>query len=419
VFEKLLRIVFNFILMIFITRYLGAHDFGILSFGLVIIQVFIPLSTCGMDQLIRKKLISSGNKDTDLVSTIFLFRTALGLVFSLLIGFFYLFDSSQQNLLILLLGLGLAFKGSMVFEIWFDSKIESKETVFPKITGFVVSGVLQLIAIYLKAPLWFFGLCFSFEWIITFLLFLNLLRKKEAKINLSFFDYTLLKGLLVQSKSIFLSDIFTITFMKFNIFFANYFLTKTAVGQLGLAIRLTDLWLFIPVSIGVSFFNPIIKSFKEGTKAEWHKWNQTLTEQLTFISITLAIAGTLLGPYLIPRLFGEDFIPSINLFLILIWSNIFSFWGFAIEPWEIAQNKLSYRLFRVCSSAVLNILLNLYLIPKYNISGAVYATLITSIYINTLVHIFKKDTREILYFQLRSFTFKELRKGLKSPSSLS
>jgi O-antigen/teichoic acid export membrane protein len=97
------------------------------------------------------------------------------------------------------------------------------------------------------------------------------------------------------------------------------------------------------------------------------------------ISLTLLLViglGALAGDF-IPLYFGEEFTPATSYLLLLLPGAL----GFAIARpiFAIGQGKGSLRILVLATgiSAVLNILLNLVLIPRYGATGAAVATSIS------------------------------------------
>ena len=98
---------------------------------------------------------------------------------------------------------------------------------------------------------------------------------------------------------------------------------------------------------------------------------------LTIISIPIGVGATLLADKIILLTFGNEYQSSIIAFQILIWSAVLIFMGTSFSDLLNSVNKQLVLAKIVGVSAILNILLNLILIPKYSYLGASVATVIS------------------------------------------
>jgi PST family polysaccharide transporter len=73
--------------------------------------------------------------------------------------------------------------------------------------------------------------------------------------------------------------------------------------------------------------------------------------------------------------------------------------------WEINENLTRLSFQKTTIGAIMNIALNLWLIPRYGATGAAIATLISYVVVNTvLIGVFSK-TRPMFMMQVRSLVF--------------
>ncbi len=86
---------------------------------------------------------------------------------------------------------------------------------------------------------------------------------------------------------------------------------------------------------------------------------------------------------------------------------IFAYLGNVRSLWLICEDKLKYVQIFSISSVVINIILNYFLIKYIGITGAAYATLITSIAITMIVPSIFKETRKYPLFILQALRMKD------------
>jgi PST family polysaccharide transporter len=86
-----------------------------------------------------------------------------------------------------------------------------------------------------------------------------------------------------------------------------------------------------------------------------------------------------------------------------VWASVFVFLGVAQAPWDISENLLKMSLYRTITGAIVNVLINLFLIPRYSAMGAAIATVISYAISGVFANAFHPKTRPLFYLQMNSF----------------
>jgi len=86
-----------------------------------------------------------------------------------------------------------------------------------------------------------------------------------------------------------------------------------------------------------------------------------------------------------------------------VWASVFVFLGVAQSPWDLSKNLLTLSLYRTIAGAIINVAMNLYLIPRYSAMGAAIATVVSYAISAVFANAFSSRTRPIFYMQMRSF----------------
>jgi O-antigen/teichoic acid export membrane protein len=95
------------------------------------------------------------------------------------------------------------------------------------------------------------------------------------------------------------------------------------------------------------------------------------------LGIVVALAMTILSGPIIHLLYGPAYAPSGGALRILIWSGIPVCFGSAWSNWMILESRAKMMFYFQLNGAVVNILLNMLLIPRFGITGSALATLIS------------------------------------------
>ena len=120
-------------------------------------------------------------------------------------------------------------------------------------------------------------------------------------------------------------------------------------------------------------------------------------------AVFIAIFMTFFSAPLVELFFGSKYSASAGVIMIHIWACMFVFITIGGRKWVITENLQLYVLMTTFLGAVSNILLNVWFIPRYGISGAAVATIISIAFSGFLANGFFHKTRPLFLLQLRSF----------------
>ena len=153
-------------------------------------------------------------------------------------------------------------------------------------------------------------------------------------------------------------------------------LTDTDVGIYSVAVRMSEVWYVIPMAIAQSVA-PSIVAARKAQNGSYERRIAWLTAVLFWSSIGCAILITFCGRWGVAVLFGADYAEAGNVLQVHFWAGVFVSLGVASSQWLVAENKLRYSLLRTLTGLLVNLLLNLALIPVFGILGAAIATVIS------------------------------------------
>ena len=174
------------------------------------------------------------------------------------------------------------------------------------------------------------------------------------------------------------------------------------VGIYSAAVRVSELWYFIPTAI-VSSVSPSIYAAKEKSERHYYKRIGQLLRLLTYISLAIAIPMTFLSKNVILIMFREEYIEAAKILAVHIWASLFVFMGVATLPWFIAEGLNHVSLGKTLLGAVMNVILNFLLIPEYGGLGAAIATISSQAVAAFFSNALDKRTRKLFKIQLQSF----------------
>ncbi len=403
--EKILRILIGAVVVISITNYLGAKDFGLYSYAISYSGIFSVLASLGIENILTRELIKQPEKQDALLGTAFYLRLT-GSIISLLIIIISLISFSTPiftSVLILIIAVSTVFQAFYVVEFFFQSKVLAKYPVIAKSSSFFLSSIIKLLLIFLKADLIYFAIFTTFEFVLLAIGLVIIYKKQNYNISLWRFDKELASGLLNDSWPLILSGLVIAVYMYIDQIMITNMIGEAANGIYATAIKLCEAFYFIPMVLTSSLF-PAIVNARETSRELYFSRLQKLYDLLAWIAIAIAVGVTITSEFVITLLYKPEFLPAADVLTIYIWAGVATFLGVGSSQYLITENFTRISFYRTFIGMVANIILNFYMIPAYGINGAAVATLI-SYSLATFSLYFNSKTREQTLMMFKSILF--------------
>lgn len=411
--DRIIKLILTLVVGIYLVRYLGPSDFGILSYAISFVALFATIATLGIDSILTRELVKDPLSEPSLLGSSFVLRVigALAVLVLLAIAVLITRDDSETVTMIFILGGVTVFQSLFVVDFFFQAKVQAKFTVIVQSTVIITSSLIKLLLIYIQASLLSFVIITAIETVLIGTGFLIMYKAKGGKPLSWRFDKTLAIRLLRDSWPLILSGVVVAIYAKIGQILIKNMLGNEEIGYYAAAVRLCEAWYFIPMAVSSSLF-PAIVSARETSKALYESRMQKLYDILAWISIVIAIIVTLFSEEIVSILLGSKFLPSAPVLVIYIWAGVSTFLGVASSQYLVAENKTRLSFYRTLAGMVANIILNLLFIPQYGIVGSAYATLI-SFSIATFAIALEKESSHHFVMMLKSIFFINLFKFVK------
>lgn len=390
---------------IYVARYLGPKQFGLLSYAISFVGLFSVVSTLGLDQIAVRELKTDPTKKDIILGTLFLLKLTGSVIAIMLILLTILASDNDRltEILILIIAIGLIFQSFNVINFYFQSQVISKYIAFANIFQLSISSIIKISLVVLKANLYWFALLIFFDSVILAIGFLYLFRLHNKPIIYSWrFDYVLAKKILNESWAIAISGVVATVYMKIDQIMIKEMLNAESVGLYSVAARFSEVWYFFPSLILQSLF-PAIIDIKNNFKKIYDKRLQQLHDMLSLAAIIVSIIIFIFSDDIISFLYGKQFLGAGKILAVHIWSCLLVFPGNIRAYLIIIENKQVVALVFRSFGAVLNILLNFILIPRMGAIGAAWATLASFILPVLLISFYDPLIRLTVIMTLKSY----------------
>ena len=183
--------------------------------------------------------------------------------------------------------------------------------------------------------------------------------------------------MLSRAWPLIVSGLSTLVYMKIDLIMIGRILGNAEVGIYAAAAKLSEIWYFLPVATTASLYPEIIRSFEEDTQHAYLNKMQRLYDLLVGLSLIIVVPVWMFASPLILLLFGADYTESASVLRIHVWSLIFMSIGSAQSKRMLAEEMYKHVMVMSVVGAIVNVGLNLFLIPWYQSTGAAWATFIS------------------------------------------
>ncbi len=402
--HRMLRMVVALFVGVYVARYLGPEKFGLLSYAASFVSLFAALATLGLDGIIVRELIKAPEHGNELLGTVFCLKAggAVLMWIAIAVAVPFTHNDTQTNILIVIIALAVILQAFNVIDLNYQAEVKSKYVVYAQLVSLITSSITKLVFVWIGAPLVWFACVFLLDAFVQAMGLLAVYLKNTGKIWYWRWKWQTAKTLLSDSWPLILSGMVIAIYMKIDQVMIKEMLDASAVGNYAAAVRLSEAWYFIPMTITSSVFPAIINAKKQSEEL-YNQRLQKLYDLMVWLALSIAIPTTFLAPRVIKLLYGQAFLPAAGVLSIHIWAGVFVFLGCANGRWIIAENVQQIATIRSFAGVMVNIALNILLIPKYGINGAAIATFFSVFVASHISFLFISKARRVFIMQNRSF----------------
>ena len=399
-FDKICRLGLSLLVGAWVARYLGPNEYGELAYVLAYVAFFQAVVILGLDNIVVRDISKNPFFSGEIIGTTLILRMISGFILWFIavinIGVINGFDSNI-TLITALCGGSLVFQAADVIDLWFQSQSKSKRTVIVKLSSYLISNGIKVYLILNQATLVYFAMMFTIEGLLS-ALGLSYAYKKYPIKNISI-SISRAKDLLSESWPFIISSLSIIIYMRIDQILIKEFLGNKELGIYAAILPLATLWTFIPLTISTSLA-PILARKKEKNELDYWNTLKNIFRLYALLGWSVCFLVILVSPYVVPLLFGKDFIIGVKIIPILVLTNLFINLGLAQTLWILNEGKSKISLYKTIIGVFVCLISNFILIPMFGLYGAAYSAVLSQFASTILSNIF--FSKEILRIQVRS-----------------
>jgi len=367
-----------FVLIIFIARHLQDVGFGKYSFALAFASFFAIVSDLGLSTLTIREVARDKSLAGKYLGNIVLVKFVLSFVSLLLVvvAINLMHYPPDTTLAVYIAGAAVVVTSfnqffRSIFRAFEKMEYEAVVRVIEKVVVFSLVmcliyfgyGLIEILSAFLISS--FFSLIFSG------LIVLKKFAKPKFEVDFSFLRNAIKEALPFGLTAVFVTIYFQIDTVMLSIMQGD-----AVVGWYNAAYHIIFGLMFIPAAFVGSIFPLMSKYYKSSEESLKRIYNIGF-KYLLIVALPIMVIGFMFADKIILFLYNLEYAPSISAFRALILVIPIIFLTSLFGPTLQSINKQRIVSYVAGFNALLNVVLNLILIPTYSYIGAAIATVLT------------------------------------------
>lgn len=374
----------------YISRILGADNIGIYSYSYSIVYYFMLFTLLGINNYGSRNIAKLSDNKTTMSKeflSIYLLQAFNGLIMLIVYNIFVFFFIDVNKNIFLLQNIFLL---SAILDInWFFFGVEKfKLTISRNIIIKIFSMILIFIFVKSSSDLWKYTFIMSSSMLLS-QLYLWLFIKKNI-----IFQKVSIKDILIKIKPCLILFIPVVAYGIYRV------MDKTMLGALSGTANLgyyenAEKIINIPISIVAALGTVMLPYMSKIKSNDTDSINKNIYSnfELTFLFTIPFLFGLLaISNDFSLVFFGNEFAPSGTIIKLLLPSVLFASIANVIRTnYLIPQRKDNIYIFSTIIGAVVNLVINMLLIPKFNYLGACIGTILAEFFVMFMQLIYVKN----------------------------
>lgn len=403
---RIYHMVLAFIVGLLTARYLGPSNYGLINYAATYTSFFSSFCTLGINSIIVKNFVDHPEEEGETIGSAIVLKaisSVLSVIMILCITLIADKGETITHIVVLLCGIGVMFQVMDTLNYWFQSRLQSK---YAAIAAMISCTIVSIYKVWLlvtgKSVVWF-AISTSIDYAVIALVLLIIYKKNNGPKFI--FSITKAKELFSSSYHFILAGLMVSIYASTDRFMLKQLLNEAEVGYYSTAVSVCSAWVFVLSAIIDSIYPDILQSFNSD-KNIFEKKNKQLYAIVFYVSITASCLLSVFAEPIVYILYGNDYLPAAAPLRVITWYTAFSYLGVARNAWVVCYRKQNYLKYLYVGAAVLNVGLNMLMIPLWGASGAAAASLITQISTILVFPMFIRDLRPNVKLMIDAISFR-------------
>lgn len=371
--DQLLRMAAGLLVGVWMARYLGPEQYGWLSYAMAAVGMVSSFTSLGLNAVVVRELVRvPGETNAWLGTAFFLRATGAGVGFLACVGIAWLraLPVADVRPLILIVATGMFFQTLDVIDLLFQAKGESRVSAWVRMAACVLANVVKVALILGHAPVAAFAAAGVSELALSAVGWRWAAQQRVWGMKAWRCERTRAAALLRESWPLALSGLAIYVQAYADQLVIGTMLGGTELGQYAAAMRLVSVFAFVPVVVQ-TVAAPEITRAKQDDETLYQRRLHSLYRGMFGLFLLTALPLALVGPPAAQLLYGVSYAGTAALLPWLAFRLFFTNLGVARSIFITNEGLFRFALLTAIAGAAVNLLLNVVLVPRFGVRGAI------------------------------------------------
>jgi len=399
---RVIKALIGAVVSILTARMLGPGNFGLISYASSITAFFAPIALLGFNSILVQELVQNPESEGELSGTAIFFSLISSVIcvgLTALTAYILTPDETETVTVCALFSISLIFQATELIQYSFQAEYKSKYVAFAGLFAYVLVSAYKICLLALHVRIYWFALSNALDYLLISAILMLQHRRKRVSRPMKI-RWETFRRLFAGGKYYIISSLMIVVFAQTDKVMIKNMLGNDQTGFYSAAVSCAGVTVFLFSAI-IEAMRPHILEGRRESMAVFEERLKALYSVLIYAALLCSIVFSLGAP-LITLLFGEAYSASVKALRVVIWYTVLSCIGGAKDIWILSEHREHYLPWLNTFGAVLNIGLNLLLIPRMGIVGAAAATLITQTFSNIILCVIIKELRHNMCLLLKA-----------------
>ncbi|MCG8607639.1 flippase [bacterium] len=373
--------ILRFVLVLVAARVLGDEDYGKFTFAIAFGSLFLIFADLGLHNLVVREIARARDDGSRLVGNGLVIKLVLSLLAFLSLFLVAQFTGKPKEVLLAIYIIAGALLVESVAEHFCAVFQGYQKLKYHATASFILSmsnAGLGIAVLFLDGGFVQLAWVYLFSRILKLIYALFVVHLRFTKVQL-LFEPARMWYLVKEGWSFGVTKFFAMMYTYFDSTMLSLMVNDAVVGWYNVAYRLVFAMMVLPMGVMRAVY-PALSAYHNKNE-EAFKSLFVKTFKFMFIAGTsIATLVFVFSEKIIGLVFGAEYIEASKALKILVWSTAIFFVGTVISHAISAIGQQRFTAKVVAASAVLNLILNFILIPRYSFIGAAFATLASEVF---------------------------------------
>nr|WP_270049209.1 flippase [Cyclonatronum proteinivorum] len=375
---RMVRMVAAFGVAVWVARYLGPEQYGMLSYAVALVVLVMGITGPGLKDVVTRQLDAFPLRRAATIHAAFrlmLLLNAAMLLAALVLILLLRPDTPVLWLITGIIAIGNLFRAFEAYELWYHFRLKMSSTVLVQAASFFSFAFIKLWIIWWDGGLIWISVATGAELVGSAFGFWLLYQKDppETQAPQTGGRFQLEKLIFRKSLPVMGGLLFMTLLFKADQLMLGRLSGDAEVGFYAIAAQFSEYWLYLAAALVLASYPNLLESRKQ-SEARFGRELSSLIVRLFYGALAITLVVSLTGEWLIGFFLGDAFAPSAEMLRIHIWAVVFIFMIEMLKKYYVIEHQLTAYIKISATAALLNIGLNFWLIPLYGGIGAAWAT---------------------------------------------